>query len=1157
MIDPAHRDAEIAELLRRARTTGLDLDARANLAVLLLDRFEELGHDADLNQALLLLREALAECDHQTGAPIRFWLAMALSMGPPEGRAEAIVLLDQLAAELPDRAPAYGEVVFRRAMLCVFGRDGRETGELRIAVDQIERLLAAGPEIFPDQARLSDTLAFAHWALGERVMDEQLPGIGLDFVQAMALPEPVDLGEAVLNFRRGLDLCPGDVDLALSLGVACLAQRDESSLLIAITAVGRQSPADADESDLLTELSALLRAELDVPPGPHAVRHPKVLREALAGLPVEHPARSALLLELGEVCCSATAEGPACGDFGVALTCLTEVVERSDLEEWQLDRAVALLLYAMTAGALFDHLDFDFGRIVAAVVVRSSDVGAAAGVRRACVLAARSWAEADRSRLTAAASHLAAALDAAGPGEGMPWDVLAITGAIFFYERVLATGRLEFLSHAERCRDALETMPGPAEEVRRLRGRFRLDLAMLRSHDTTLDGEGEEEFTRLARIFAALLSGRIAGTTHYGAPAEVTQHGERGEYRLDLERRAAILIERGHLGDQVALDKGIDLLQRAITRPPIHLGAFVPTEGVLGSALVRRAKETGRADLEAGIGHLERAADVARRDIGAPWADRILSGLAEAYRTRARAGDLARAVDVGLESLRVRLGNLITQNRVERELPSDATDPATQVAQWAFADGRMEDGLRALEYGRALAQHATTLLTDVPGLLRAEEEHALAGEWDAELAGAGPYAAAFGADVPGGLRARVIDTLLGVPGRSGVFTPPGAREIAAGLRDGGWDALVHLLPGTRHGEGMAVIVRPDETMATVGLPELHLGRRSVPTAHLITQRTVQATVRRVGQLDSVTRRRWQENLDQVCEWAGALLAPVLEQIPGRTALARVVLVPWGTLAAVPWHAARVDGDHLLRRALFSYAASGDQMIATSRLAGPRSGVPVLVADPAGPPLTWAKWECEEIRRSCHPTAARLGRWLNSGAARTGEASADVLLTALATASTVHFAGHGAAGRSPAASRLLLQDGLSESPLTLRQIMHEVRLPESLIVLSAAESDLSTGECDESATLAACFLAAGASSVVGSRWMLGDDIRTAAMMIVFHQALRSSGLGPADALRQAQMWMLSGDRDLLRRISPALYQMSDGHDFADPTIWAAFTHHGHA
>ncbi|MCZ0991612.1 CHAT domain-containing protein [Streptomyces diastatochromogenes] len=110
------------------------------------------------------------------------------------------------------------------------------------------------------------------------------------------------------------------------------------------------------------------------------------------------------------------------------------------------------------------------------------------------------------------------------------------------------------------------------------------------------------------------------------------------------------------------------------------------------------------------------------------------------------------------------------------------------------------------------------------------------------------------------------------------------------------------------------------------------------------------------------------------------------------------------------------------------------------------------------------------------------------------------------------------------------------------------------MLSACETDLSTGDHDEALTLSTALVARGAADVVGSRWAVNDSA-TALMMAAFHHFLTSQDLAPADALRAAQLWMLDPDRRPPPGLGNPLRRDAARADLNEIHLWAAFTHQG--
>jgi CHAT domain-containing protein len=124
------------------------------------------------------------------------------------------------------------------------------------------------------------------------------------------------------------------------------------------------------------------------------------------------------------------------------------------------------------------------------------------------------------------------------------------------------------------------------------------------------------------------------------------------------------------------------------------------------------------------------------------------------------------------------------------------------------------------------------------------------------------------------------------------------------------------------------------------------------------------------------------------------------------------------------------------------------------------------------------------------------------------------------------------------------------------------------VLTTCLGDFTDRAHDEVLALSTALLAAGCASVVGSRWEV-RELRTAIMMFMFHHFLAESVRAEgeprvAEALREAQLWMLDEDRqappdmpDLLaaevRRAARPEFRRELA--LADVASWAAFTVQG--
>ncbi|GIH24996.1 hypothetical protein Aph01nite_33060 [Acrocarpospora phusangensis] len=653
-----------------------------------------------------------------------------------------------------------------------------------------------------------------------------------------------------------------------------------------------------------------------------------------------------------------------------------------------------------------------------------------------------------------------AASDQAASGEAAVGDLdvehvemLCVAAMPLFIERYVATNALEFLDRAERCCDLLERSPRAEDEeyrsmVAAMRGLVRVHRAILtQDPDATRDAirdlgpavqtEAHAKLITMIEAFADALDGDLT-SARLLEPPPMTHPAEGGRpgHRLDAAQHGVVHVGRGLAGDEQAMDEGIDLLRRAMTLPDNHLLSHLPVDGLLGMALMYRGWDGGRRDRDESVELLERAAARARAEPGARWAGRVLINLGRSRRRRAdrRCGDQPGSVAAGLESLRVRLGDLLLQSGAERSLPmsTEAAVIAVEVASWALADGDDEAAVQALELGRGLVLHAATLVTETAELLRAAGAADLAGQWDAALA-SGP--GTLGVDVPSSLRAQALRALRDTPGENRLLSAPGASEVAARLRTGGWDALIHLLPLSEYGTGRAVLIHQTGEVTQIAIPGLDTRPGTPIHAFTTAERALRA-----DRDSTQARQTWEQALETVSNWAGDhVIAPLLHGLHTDHNPPRLVLIPWGPAGAVPWHAAHWNGHYACEQALISYAASARQLgtvtrrrgttaqatrasggaahpleesadrsggvvgrpgrssgqpgefarvvdVSADRLEAPRDppgasagqtagGEPVvIVADPAGAALPWGRWECERIRRTSYPDALRLGRW---------------------------------------------------------------------------------------------------------------------------------------------------------------------------------------
>jgi len=211
--------------------------------------------------------------------------------------------------------------------------------------------------------------------------------------------------------------------------------------------------------------------------------------------------------------------------------------------------------------------------------------------------------------------------------------------------------------------------------------------------------------------------------------------------------------------------------------------------------------------------------------------------------------------------------------------------------------------------------------------------------------------------------------------------------------------------------------------------------------------------------------------------AGQLRAQLID--PLQLAGARLVVVPSGTLYAVPWS--------LVVDAPVEVAPSARTWAAACRRTQTAPGLVTV----AGPGLSHATIEAGHISAS------------GDGPVVT---KADEVLEQISSAGTAHFACHARARTdNPLFSSLLLDDG----ELTLHDIRRLPRVPGRVILAacSGGEAVLTSG--DEAISMASSFLSLGARTVVAPLYTVSDETTALLMRSLYERMGR--GDDPAAAL----------------------------------------------
>jgi hypothetical protein len=553
--------------------------------------------------------------------------------------------------------------------------------------------------------------------------------------------------------------------------------------------------------------------------------------------------------------------------------------------------------------------------------------------------------------------------------------------------------------------------------------------------------------------------------------------------------------------------------------------------------------------------------------------------LGHAYRL---SGRRALGRETGRDGLRGHMWSVLLQSRTEAATAAarNAASDAVDVARWCLDDNDPAGAAAALDAGRGLILQAAVQFSDVTERLTVLGEPELAQRWQQTITQSGGTE-----QISIDLRREVVAQLSNSRATRGAKEPsaadltPELSEIRAALTKLGADALVYLVPGEQQ-VGAAVVVPARDEPSWLPLPQLKLDSSTALDRYLSDALTRDSRCANPGRdLAAVEDEpaTWHDSLGDLCDWAWTVaIGPLLDRhLPQHHDLTgdpppRLVLVPMGELARVPWHAARCVDDgparYAIERAVFSYAISARMLCDCTwaqEVALTRGGL--VLSDPdthgAAPDLPAARIEAIAIRDAFYQQARYLGRTADGTPAMDGPGSRkDVELWLAddgADAGTVlHAACHGIvqAGTGAAdTSYLLLANGehlAAEDLIRTLTTGHSRGL--ALAVLAACSSGVPGRGYDEAFSLATAFLASGTGSVISAQWRVPDSA-TSVLMFMFHHYRRQ--LPTVDALRAAQLWMIGPDRTPPETMPDELRCQLFAGDAADIAAWAGFLHIG--
>ncbi len=258
-----------------------------------------------------------------------------------------------------------------------------------------------------------------------------------------------------------------------------------------------------------------------------------------------------------------------------------------------------------------------------------------------------------------------------------------------------------------------------------------------------------------------------------------------------------------------------------------------------------------------------------------------------------------------------------------------------------------------------------------------------------------------------------------------------------------------------------------------------------------------------------------------------LLRPVEQHIPPD---GRLLIVPYGALHTVPFHALQSEAGYLIERCEVAYlpAAAMLPLQEANRLKEKTSGderrQALILGHSYGKKIPHALREAQQV-----------AALLSGDCYLEKEATIERLNSANSKYTIIHVAAHGK-NRADAPDFSYLQ--LADGQLNMVDVFN-LDLPAELVTLSGCETGLVTiGAGDELLGLGRGFLYAGARSLVISLWQV-EDASTAQLMEQFYQGLLG-GKSRAGALRAAQRVLLTSAR---KGENPPAW--------AHPYFWASF------
>ena len=303
-------------------------------------------------------------------------------------------------------------------------------------------------------------------------------------------------------------------------------------------------------------------------------------------------------------------------------------------------------------------------------------------------------------------------------------------------------------------------------------------------------------------------------------------------------------------------------------------------------------------------------------------------------------------------------------------------------------------------------------------------------------------------------------------------------------------------------------------------------------------------------------------LHSLLEWLGAAFVGHIRQVLDKNGHGDnpIAILPFGNLAYLPIHASFIrlrnpDRHHYLyhpKDVCFGYSARSLAESFRRRRQSPKDFA-LIVDNPAPLPL-----EFKPLQLS-HFEAALVARHFPNKSLSGSDATVEKVLEELATAGLVHFSCHGSVDKRINYSGILL---LADwQTLSWQQLCHVQTFSARLVVLSACRSGSTAIGIEYVLSLASAFLAAGATGVIGTFWH-ADELATLLLLSRFYDLWTAGNLLPAEALGQAQAWlMMASAATLIDSLEPEVLRSGAGErlvamgpeerPYVHPWYWAGF------